>query len=103
MTDLVYHAEVEREILSSGEWRDTLQGLGDRVAVDARRTAPAGHPSRGSAATIHAETTLEPAGWEARVSWERDKYWIGFSETGTVHMRARPFLRPALDRVRGSV
>jgi HK97 gp10 family phage protein len=98
-----YHPEGELEILSSGQWRDLLQQVGDRIATDARQDAPVGHPSRGGAASIHAETVRGPNGWEVRVSWTRSHYYMYFSEKGTVHMPARPFLRPALDRARGSV
>lgn len=99
-----YHPEGERVILSSMQWRDLLQHVGDRIAADAREHAPrSARHSRGGAASIHAETSLGPNGWEARVSWTRQHYYMYFTEKGTVHMPARPFLRPALDRARGSV
>lgn len=97
-----YHDEAELEITRSGAWRERMQQIGDAIADDARDHAPVGHPSKGGAASIHAETVLEPTGWEARVSWEKRKFWMYFSEKGTVHMAARPFLRPALDRARGN-
>jgi HK97 gp10 family phage protein len=98
-----YDDEAEREITRSAQWRELLQGIGDGIAVDARAHAPVGHPSKGGAASIHAETLLESDGWEARISWEKRKFWMYFSEKGTVHMPARPFLEPALERARGNI
>lgn len=100
---LTYFDEAELEITHSGAWRERLQDIGDDIARDAREHAPVGRPSKGGAASIHCETALTPAGWEARIGWEKRKFWMYFREEGTVYQTARPFLRPALERARGNV
>jgi HK97 gp10 family phage protein len=99
-----YRPDGEREILSSAQWRDSLQQVGNRIAADARQSAPRrARGSQGGAASIHAETRMTPRGWEVRISWTKSHYYMLFREKGTVHEPARPFLRPALDRARGNV
>lgn len=100
-TSVRYFESAEREIASSGPFREHLQRIGDGIAGDARAHAPVGHPSHGGAAGIAAVTELGPDGWEVRVSWQRRNYYMKFVESGTVHMPARPFLVPALNRARG--
>lgn len=96
-----YFEAAEWEVAASADLREHMQRVGDRVAADARSNAPVGHPSQGGAAGIDAVTELTPRGWEARISWQQRNYYMKFSESGTVHMPARPFLVPALDRVLG--
>lgn len=93
-----YHDAAERELASSSQARTLMQDLGDHIA----HTAAAGAPRRtgAGAASIHAETDLAPAGWQVRISWDQRHYYLTFSEVGTEHMHARPFLRPALERAR---
>lgn len=73
----------------------SLMEFGERVAAGARSAAP--RRTGAGAESIHAEPHpgIRP---EVRVSWSRDNYYMYFSERGTVHMPARPFLVPALDR-----
>jgi hypothetical protein len=93
-----YHESAERALTVSGDMRDFMQHVGDGIARDARAAAPK-HTGAG-ALSIHGETALGPHGWEAKVSWSEPRYYMTFSETGTVHMAARPFLVPALERAR---
>jgi HK97 gp10 family phage protein len=94
-----YREAGERELMTSGYVREVMQGIGDRIAADASEHAP--HRSGAGARSIHAVTELGPNGWEVRIGWSRPSYYLGFHETGTVYMPARPFLVPALDRARG--
>ncbi len=44
------------------------------------------------AASIHAEPFLEDGEWTARMSWARDRYYMGLIQRGTKSLPARPFL-----------
>jgi hypothetical protein len=44
------------------------------------------------AASIHAETVFNSGEWTARVSWDREHYYMGFHQLGTVSLPAQPFL-----------
>lgn len=100
MAEVTYFPAAELAWRASVGVRDLLEHFGAEVAGDARAHAPVGQPSHGGAASIHAETSLGPEGWEAEVSWDTAHYYMTFIETGTVHLPARPFLVPALERVR---
>lgn len=99
-TRVIYFEAAERALLASAGMRDALQQAGDRVADYARADAPRGNPSHGGADSIRCEVELEPTGWEAHIGADREHYYLDFHETGTAHMPARPFLRPALERAR---
>lgn len=47
------------------------------------------------AASIHAEFGEQSS---VDISWSRERYYMKFHELGSVHLPARPFLVPALDR-----
>jgi HK97 gp10 family phage protein len=66
------------------------------VVQAARAGAP--HRTGLGAASIHAEASHTTGGDEVHISWERDRYYMEFSERGTRRMPARPFLVPAVDR-----
>ncbi len=71
-----------------------LLDLGVEVANDAAALAP--KRTGAGARSIRAEyATAADGGREVRVSWDRDHFYMGFSEFGTEHQRATPFLRPA--------
>ena len=72
-----------RELLKDG-WK---------VAAAAVALAPK-DTGRG-AGSIHPELVRTPDGPEVRVSWDRAHFYMGFAETGTMHQRPTPFLRPA--------
>ena len=74
---------------------DMLQDVGDIVADEARGRAP--EQTGAGAASIHAEVESDAESGYADVSWDKDHFYLGFAETGTVHQPATPFLRPALD------
>lgn len=97
---VTYYDSAQREFMSSADVREVFQYVGDRVAEHARQHAPVGRPSHGGAASIEAVTELGPDGWEVRIGPDRSHYYMSFTETGTVHMAARPFLVPALTETR---
>lgn len=83
-------AEMRRLLESEGVMAG-LERVGEQVAERAASAAPKRTGS--GAASIHAERV----GGEVRVGWDRDHFYLLFSEVGTSRMSARPFLRPALD------
>lgn len=50
------------------------------------------------AASIRAEAVLDGGMWTARISWDREHYYMSFHELGTVHLPRRPFLVPSIMR-----
>ncbi len=96
---VTYHDLVEDEFLSSGEMREIMQRVGDEVARDAAENAP--KRTTLGAESIAARTKLTSRGWEVDVSWSRRHYYLTFHENGTVRLRKRPFLVPALQRQQG--
>jgi HK97 gp10 family phage protein len=97
----VYHPEVEHEILFSAQARELVDRAGDAIAEEAATDAP--KRTGLGAASIRSESRLTPTGWEARVSWTKRHYYLYMHEQGTVHMPARPFLVPAIERARGRI
>lgn len=65
-----------------------LPGI-QRAASAAPRLTGAG------AASIHAEAVLDGSEWTARVSWDREHFYMRFHELGAKQLTARPFLVPA--------
>jgi HK97 gp10 family phage protein len=96
-----YHPEIERELLFTPEARDLVEMVGDLIAEQAAGDAP--KDTGAGAGSIQAVTRLGPNGWEARVSWTKARYYMYFHERGTVHLPARPFLRPAREAARGLI
>lgn len=100
---VIYHPEAERELLFSAGFRRALEQICDDIARDASIAAPK-ETGRG-AKSIHGEVLASADGWEGRVSWTRDRYYMYMQEKGwTARGRkvpARPFLRPAAERRRG--
>jgi hypothetical protein len=92
--DLKQDPVVARELLKDG-WL---------IAEEASRVAAGlglvGRPSKGGAASIGAELVTIDGEPEVRISWAREKFWMYFAETGTVHQNATPFLRTAFNRFR---
>lgn len=85
--DLKADPAVARELLKDG-WI---------VAGEAAALAPKG--TGAGAKSIRAEMAKDENGDpEARVSWDRDHFYMSFAEFGTVHQRATPFLRPVAFR-----
>lgn len=85
-------------IQDSAGMKAVLQDAGDVVADIAARLAP--KRSGAGAESIHAEVLAQPEGIAALVSWDPDHFYMLFSEIGTEHQVARPFLRPALESAR---
>lgn len=97
----IYRPEVERALRFSPEMRDTVDLVGGLIAEQAESDAP--KATGEGAGSIQSVPRLGPNGWEARVSWTKARYYMYFHERGTVHLPARPFLRPAQDAARGLV
>ena len=76
--------------------KDALEKVGRQVAAEATLRAPK-RTGRGSE-SIHHELGEDEHGAWVRVSWSKQAFYMRFHELGTSEMRARPFLRPALDR-----
>lgn len=66
--------------------------VAEQVATRMRATAP--RRTGQGAESIHAEPAPNPADG-FRVSWDRDHFYLGFSELGTTHQRPRPFVEQA--------
>lgn len=82
---------------ASGSIEEVLARIAQGVAQDAQRFAPV--DTGRLRAGIHAEDPEETAaGWSVRVV--SDAEYSIYVELGTRNMRARPFLRPALWKVR---
>lgn len=97
----IYRPEVERALRFSSEMRDTVDLVGTLIAEQAEGDAP--KRSGLGAGSIDSVPRLGPDGWETRVSWTRERYYMYFHERGTVHLPARPFLRPAREAARGLI
>lgn len=97
----IYHADVEREILFSGQARDLVDRVGTIIAREAADDAP--KDSGAGARSIQSVPRLTPDGWQARVSWTRRHYYLYMHEKGWQYRPAKPFLRPAIDRARGQI
>jgi len=83
--DLDYDDDVE----------DLLEEIGEDIADRARPGAPV--RSGAGARSIHAELDADREGPFVAVGWDPEHFYLGFAEEGTVHQRARPFLRPAFE------
>jgi HK97 gp10 family phage protein len=70
--------------------------VAEQVASRMRATAP--KRTGAAAASIRSEPAPDPADG-FRVSWDRDHFYLGFSESGTVHQRPRPFVERAAESV----
>lgn len=80
----------------SEEFRRYQIDLAEALVIPPAR-AGAPKDTGAGAASIFVDAVLATDQWEARVSWERTRYYMYFHEIGTVHMSARPFLVPALE------
>lgn len=73
-----------------------------QVVEKAQASAPRSGLPDGGAESIGFELTINYIGRpEARVSWDKEHFYMWFHEHGTSKMPARPFLRPALEEVYG--
>lgn len=73
--------------------RSALLQAGQQVAVAAAQLAP--KRTGAGARSIRAELVTVNGLPEVRVSWSQDHFYLSFSELGSEHQRAEPFLRPA--------
>jgi HK97 gp10 family phage protein len=82
-----------QQVAKNRQVQERLKRDAEALAMTAARLAP--KRTGAGAASIHAEP--QPDGsW--RVSWGRGRDYMRFSEFGTKHEAARPFLRPAAKR-----
>jgi HK97 gp10 family phage protein len=86
--DLKADPAVARELLRDG-WL---------IADVASRMAPV--RTGAGARSIRAELATGTREPEARVSWDQSAWYMQFSEFGSEHQRATPFLRAAANRFR---
>lgn len=100
---VVYFDLVEREIAAGPDMRELMVSITDDLAADMSAHAPRAS-GKGHAGGRHAADTLRggarqaPDGWRGEVRWARPAYYLKFHDQGTVHMSARPFIQPAIDR-----
>ena len=71
---------------------EVLMKIGEQVAGRAAMDAP--KKTGEGARSIHPE---KGKNGDVNVGWDRDHFYMLFSEVGTSRQPARPFLRPALD------
>ena len=76
--------------LSSGAVRETVHRISDRM----RRTAP--HQSGTLLTSIESDVAAR-TGVTGKVIIKSDAFYWRFLEYGTIHMAARPFVRPAAE------
>jgi HK97 gp10 family phage protein len=104
-TKVRYLPQGEKILAIGPELRSVLQHVVDEVAADVARGAPRA-PGRGHARGAHGADTVIgvvreiPGGWEGRVAWAKSAYYLRMHDRGTVHMPARPFVKPAIERRR---
>jgi HK97 gp10 family phage protein len=87
-----------KSLLTTELARAATQTAGDAFAERARGYAA--RRTGAGAASIRARVrpaTDTPAGFAARVSWDRPHYYMYMQEWGTVKMPAHPALQPALE------
>jgi HK97 gp10 family phage protein len=82
------------------EVRQQVRRVAVQVRDEARRQAPkrTGAGARSIRALVR---TMPDGSQEYRVTWDRDHFYMRFSEFGTKNKRARPFLTPAAERFGG--
>lgn len=65
-------------------------GLLDEIVAEMQRQAP--RDTGEGADSIAWE--LDESGEFFRISWGKDQFYMYFHEVGTIHLAARPFMRP---------
>jgi hypothetical protein len=70
--------------------RTAILDAGQSLVPGAQSRAP--KDTGGGAFSIYAEPVLDEGEWTARVSWDREHYYMSFSQLGTRSLPARPFL-----------
>lgn len=78
---------------SGGDAQRVLRDLGEQVVSDAQRDAP--KRTGAGAESIHYEIDHDSKGSYVRIGWDKEHWYLIFSELGTSQTTARPFLRPA--------
>lgn len=94
------HPAAIRALRATPQVRARLMEVGEVVAERAKAAAPKDSPSKGGAASIHAEMRGTVRTPEVHVSWDPAHFYMRFNEEGTEHQPARPFLRPAAESIR---
>lgn len=96
--DLDLDEDAIADLMFDEDAEDLAQEVGDELAELASDLAP--KLSGEGAASIHAEVDVDSESAFADVSWDPDRFYMGFKELGTEHEPPHPFLRPALDSLR---
>lgn len=86
------------DLESDEDVEDLLEDIGEDIADRARPGAPT--RTGAGARSIHAELDDDETGPFVAVGWSPEHFYLRFAEEGTVHQRARPFLRPAFEATR---
>ncbi len=86
------------ELEDSAAMDRMLEYVGEQVADTARPRAP--RESGAGADGIQGVVGHDNEGPHVDVSWLRDNFYMGFSETGTEHQTPTPFLVPGLQATR---
>jgi HK97 gp10 family phage protein len=84
-----------RDVAGSLDVRDLLMESARPIVGTAQALAP--KATGAGAASIRSEPVLDGDQWTVRISWDRAHFYMYFSDRGTVHLPARPFLEPALE------
>lgn len=95
---VVLHQSAINNLAFDSPVKNAVDQLGEEVAADARQAAP--KRTGEGAQSIRHDVVQGRDGWEARISWDRDHFYMMFAELGTSRQAATPFLRPALQKRR---
>jgi len=100
MTDPDVHVVIDFEAVEEFFQSEAIKATVMDAAVEPTRRAQAAAPraTGAGAQSIHAEPYLDRRNkeWQARIGWERVRFYMYFHERGAKHLPARPFLVPAL-------
>jgi HK97 gp10 family phage protein len=96
VTVVLHHTEIE-DLARDPGIRTALLAAAVPVVRGAQAHAPK-NTGRG-AQSIRAEAVLDGPEWTARISWDRDHYYMYFHERGSSELPARPFLVPTLEEL----
>lgn len=69
------------------------------IRDEARRRAPKDTGAGARSIKVQRSFDRSSRGVSYHVSWDKQHYYMGFQELGTVNRPARPFLRPAADAI----
>lgn len=92
---IVLNPRAIEDVASDPEVGRMLLERAEPIVDAARSGAP--RATGAGASSIHAEIAESVRPIEVRVSWDREHYYMGFHEFGTIYLPARPFLAPGVN------